>query len=144
MDEQAFRERQQAMQQRRCVFAKAIFSACAGCALADRIQIAEREIVRCRDAASQARCAALHHRLRQSFGFAIGELHDDAPIPHAQEMRIQCGGLLGLGLLLNGTAQADNVDVLLAQVWQRWGGIGDIPYSGVVHAARLCYQGYQR
>lgn len=144
MDETIFRLRLQALQHRLCPFQQAILNACVACTRADRVQIAEREIVACNEVASHARCQDLHGHLRHNFGFALGELHDDVPLPHAQEMRIQCGGLRGLGAMLAAGPEVTNVDALLDQILRGVGSMDDIDFSAVVHAARELYQGRQR
>ncbi|MDZ4202379.1 MAG: hypothetical protein U1C96_09575 [Gallionella sp.] len=141
MDEAAFRQRLAAMEQRPCAFAKAVLTRCVSCARSERVQIAEREIILCQSAASCSRCVELHDHLRHGFSFALKRLHEDEPLPHAQEMRIQCGGLKGLRQVMVGDPVVDDVDALLADAWQKWSGAAAIPYSAVVHAAALCYKG---
>ncbi len=141
MDESAYRQTLQATQPLQCPFAKALFSGCVACPLAGRINLAEREVIVCSKADAQQRCADMHDALRHNFGFAIHTLHDDAPIPHGQEMRIQCGGLRGLQDVLRGNAEVTDVDGLMRAVLQRWPEEGEIPFSEVVHAARLHYKG---
>jgi hypothetical protein len=68
-------------------------------------------------------------------------MHDDTVLTHAQEMRVQCGGLKGLQYVLDEDAEVDNVDALMESAVQKWGGLEEIPYSEVVHAAALCYKG---
>jgi hypothetical protein len=140
MDEAAYRKTLQATHPRLCPFGKALFSGCVACSMAGRANLAERELVVCRDAARQGRCIRMHDVLRHNFGFAIHTLDDDAPIPHGQEMRIQCGGLRGLQYVLCGDAEVTDVAVLMEAVRQFWPA-GDIPYSQVVHAAHRYYTG---
>lgn len=144
MDEAHFRQRLQVLQQHLCPFNKAILSACVACTRADRVQIAEREIVVCDEAASHTRCRELHGQLRHNFGFAVGVSHDDVPLPHAQEMRIQCGGLRGLGVVLAANPEVKDVDTLLDHMLQSVGDTGEIDFSAVVRAAREHYHGRSR
>ncbi|GAB4415285.1 MAG: hypothetical protein OHK0054_05320 [Sideroxydans sp.] len=141
MDEAVYRERIRQAEQVACPFAKAILSACAACTQATRVQVAERELVVCETPACHRRCDMLHDLLRHNFGFAIGQLRDEAPIPHAQEMRIQCGGLRALSQVLRDQAEVADVDDLLRGLLQRWPDPMEIPYAEVVHAARLLYKG---
>ena len=141
MDEAAYRRTLEATHPLLCPFAKALFAGCAGCTLAGRLNLAEREIIVCREAAPQQRCRVMHDTLRHNFGFAIGEVHDDAAIPHGQEMRIQCGGLRGLSDVLCGDPAVADVDGLMRQLAGRWPDADDIPYAEVVRAARLLYKG---
>lgn len=143
MDEQAFRQRLSGLPGLPCPFARAILGNCATCAAAERVHIAEREIVTCRTPGSHARYRALYEQLRRSFAFALGRVQFDsgAPLPHAQEMRVQCGGLKGLQQTLDATTEVANIDQSLANAVARRGAVEDIPYSEVVHAATLAYKG---
>ncbi|MBK9161182.1 MAG: hypothetical protein IPM27_06415 [Nitrosomonadales bacterium] len=140
MDETAYRQKFAEVVQRPCVFEKALLSRCIPCAQERRIQIAEREAIACRDAASHARCRAAHGQLRHAFSFALGTAHDDTVLPHAQELRVQCGGLTGLRQALDGDAAA-GVDELTVMALRRWNDWDGVPWSEVVHAAAQCYQG---
>lgn len=141
MDEAAYKKTLQATHPLLCPFGKALFSGCVACSQAGRMNLAERELIVCSQAALQSRCTRMHDALRHNFGFAIHTLHDEAPIPHAQEMRIQCGGLRGLQDVLSGDAGVKDVDELMGAALQCWPNEGNIPFSQVVHAARLHYQG---
>ncbi len=141
MDETAFRQKFSEMIERPCTFEKAILARCVECKCSERIQIAEREAVACQNQASLSRCTSLHGHLRHAFAFALKNMHEDAALPHAQEMRVQCGGLLGLQHVCNGRAEVENVDALLESVLRQWGELAALPYSEVVHAAALCYKG---
>ena len=141
MDELAFREMLSEAVVRPCPFERAILRSCAACACAERLQIAEREAVMCQAESSHARCMGLYGHLRRSFTFALGVLHIDTPLPHGQEMRVQCGGLKGLQQTLNGETEVENVDQLLTNALRQWGETADIPYSDVVHAAASAYKG---
>lgn len=141
MDESAFRQSMAAVIERPCSFEKAILARCVSCACAERMQIAERELVSCQTLASLCRCRELHLHLRRAFAFALGKPDVSAPLPHAQEKRVQCGGLQGIQHVLNDTPEVENVDALLDGVLQQWGSLEDIPYSEVVHAAARCYKG---
>lgn len=141
MDEAAYRQKFAEVVARPCVFEKALLAGCVACECAQRMQIAEREAATCRDAASHSRCHELHDRLRHSFAFALGKIHDEEILPHAQEMRVQCGGLKGLQLVQSGVVEVENVAVLSESALRQWGDWAGIPWSEVVHAAAQCYKG---
>jgi hypothetical protein len=141
MDEQAFRQVRSGVVALPCPFARSILQRCASCALANRIQVAERELVGCQDRSAQTRCQEFHDRLLHSFSFALGKPRIDGPLPHAQEMRVQCGGLKGLQHTLDGSSEVSNVAQLLDTAQGRWHGLADLPYSAIVHAAALVYKG---
>lgn len=141
MDEAQFRQRLQSLGQNHCPFHKAILSACVACTRADRIQIAEREVVVCTLPTSHARCTDLYEQLRHNFSFSLGVTQDGTILPHAQQMHIQCGGLRGLAATLTGNAAVNDVDGLLEQTVQYQSSTGPLDFSAIVHAAREHYQG---
>ena len=73
--------------------------------------------------------------------FALGKPRIDSPLPHGQEMRVQCGGLKGLQHTLDGNAEVTDVDRLLDNSLRRWGDLADLPYSEIVHSAASSYRG---
>ena len=141
MDESAFRQSMAAVIEHPCAFEKAVLTRCVSCARSERIQIAERELISCQTLASRSRCRELHLHLRRAFAFALGKTDMAAPLPHAQEKRVQCGGLQGMQYVLNDSSDVENVDALLDGSLRQWGALADIPYSEVVHAAARCYKG---
>jgi hypothetical protein len=62
----------------------------------------------------------------------------DAPLPHAKEIRVQTGGLLGLQALLYPEKQTalniDNVLGLIDLAIQRFGRLTDLPYDDILQA----------
>jgi len=140
VDERAFRQQLLEQVAHPCAFGKAVLSTCVHCHQAARVQIAEREVIACHSAPSRQRCTELHALLRHNFGFALHVTRDDVPIPHGQEMRVQCGGLKGLNVLVTGSETVADADDLLERSLQRWGTLDALPYSAIVQAAR-CYKG---
>jgi len=132
MDETAYREALTSSIPRNCPFEKSVLAHCAACSRAVKHNIAEREVVACDNAQAHERCIALRDLLRSNFAFALGKLHIDGPMPHAQEMRMQCGGLKGLQVTLDGSEVVGDVDGLLDQALQRYGDLAELPYSQIV------------
>jgi hypothetical protein len=141
MDETAFRQRLSELGERTCSFDKAILARCVACSRSERMQIAEREVAKCADATSLSRCISLHVLLRRNFSFALKKLPGAALLTHAQEMRVQCGGLRALQKMLGGQCEVTDVDGLINSLLQMWGQLEDISYTEVVHGAGECYQG---
>ena len=141
MDETAYRQALTSSNSRYCPFEKSVLTHCAACSRAVKHNIAEREVVACDNMQAQERCVALRALLRSNFAFALGKLHIDAPLPHAQEMRMQCGGLKGLQVTLDGSEVVVDVDALLVQALQRYGALTELPYSQIVQRANMYYKG---
>jgi hypothetical protein len=140
MDETAYRQILSATIPSICPFEKTILAHCAACSKAEKRNIAEREIVACNNAEALERCIALRDLLRQNFTFALGKLHIDGPLPHAQEMRVQCGGLRGLQFSLDANDQVHDVAALVAMAQQKFGGLADLPYAQIVRLANTLYK----
>ena len=140
MDENAYRQVLSTSIARPCPFEKSILTRCAACSRAEKHNVAEREIVACNDDASMASCVALHDALRHNFTFALHRRDVDGPLPHAQEMRIQCGGLKALQFTLDGSAEVSDVAGLVWQARQKYGELPDYPYSRIVQLANVYYK----
>lgn len=141
MDESVFRQMLTGLNGLPCPFAKTILTGCAGCSKAEKRNIAEREVVDCTSDQAHERCIAFRDLLRHNFTFALGKLHIDGPLPHAQEMRMQCGGLTGLQLVLDDNEECIDIDCLLIMAQQKFGELADFPYSKIVQLANTHYKG---
>ncbi|MGA7749901.1 MAG: hypothetical protein WCA63_07100 [Gallionella sp.] len=140
MDETAYRQILSATIPGTCPFEKSILTNCAACSKAEKRNIAEREIVACNTPEALERCIALRNLLRLNFTFALGKSHIDGPLPHAQEMRMQCGGLRGLQFSLDDNDQVHDVATLLEMSQQKFGSLTDFPYAQIVRLANSLYK----
>lgn len=141
MDESAYRQALTASIPRQCPFEKSVLTHCVDCSKAEKHNIAEREAVACNSAKAHELCVALRDLLRHNFTFALGRLHIDGPLPHAQEMRMQCGGLRGLQFSLDGNDEVRDVATLVMLAQQKYGALADLPYSLIVQRAKNAYKG---
>ena len=135
MDETVYQQTLTSSLNRYCPFEKTLLTHCAACSKADKRNIAEREVLTCNSAEAHERCIALRDLLRQKFTFALGKLQIDGPLPHAQEMRMQCGGLKGVQFVLDGSNEVFDVSGLLDLAQQHYGVLKDFPYDIVVQRA---------
>jgi len=138
MDENEYKHAYHTLNQRPCAFEKAILSSRCHCAFCQRLNIAEREAVMCQAQAAALPCAELLAQLRQNATFALKLTHLDGPLPHAKEMKVQCGGLLGLqAVLFPEQPAADhvaNIHALISQAIEVFGGLDQIPYQTIVQS----------
>jgi len=156
MDESAFRGARGAVVPQPCAFEKAILARCGVCSLAERQHTAEREAVACASVPAREQCVALRVLLRQSSVFALKLTQADAPLPHAKEMKLQCGGLRGLqqalgpAVAVNEGAEAPasgeqglpvvaDVHGLVQASAEKFGGLPNLPYSAIVRSV-VAYQ----
>ncbi len=141
MDESAYCQALTTSIPRDCPFEKTILTRCAACSMAEKHNIAEREVVACNSAEAHRCCTELRDLLRHNFTFALGRAHIDGPLPHAKEMRMQCGGLRALQFTLDGDAEVHDVAALLEGARQRYGRLADLPFSLIVQRASDFYKG---
>jgi hypothetical protein len=141
MDENAFRQVLSTSISRPCPFGKSILTRCVSCSLAEKHNVAEREVVACSDEASLEHCNELHDALRHSFAFALHRRDTADPLTHAQEMRVQCGGLKGLQYSVDESDEVHDVAGLVALARQKFGELADFPYSLIVKSANIVYKG---
>lgn len=151
MDEAAFRRARDAMAARPCAFEQALLAGACACSLAERRNIAEREAVACGSLPAREQCAAFAALLRLNSMFALKLTQVDAPLPHAKEMKLQCGGLQGVERALAHTAArgsfagapatgvqepASMVDVrrLVEVAQDAFGGLQNLPYAAIVQS----------
>ena len=135
MDETAYRNARGGINRLPCVFEKALLLGCAACALALRHALAERETLACADPAAHADCRAFHRLLREKSQFALKLGAAEERIPHAKEMKLQCGGLRGLQ-----EALGKPLDVHLLV---HGADIPELPYSRIIQGV-AAWQGRRR
>lgn len=139
LDENAYRQTYFELNPLPCVFERALLRRCCGCNQVVRRNIAEREAAGCRDEAAQAQCAALKARLRHAAAFALKLTDPDEPIPHTKELKLQCGGLLGVARLVDAADSASGVaDVhgSVSAAVARFGSLDALPYREIIQSVR--------
>lgn len=134
MDEDAFRKELRATDRYACPFGKAILARCCACSLSGRRAIAERETVICTQAPVHEQCENLYSLLYDNSQFALKRVHPDAPLTHAQNMKIQCGGLRGLQLVQDASEQVLDVAALVQAVQQTFGDLAELPFSTIIQS----------
>jgi hypothetical protein len=131
MDEATYRAARVTVTEHACVFEKALLARCVDCRLAARHALAEREAIGCRSPAARADCGTLYALLRERSAFALKTSRMAEPLPHAQTMRLQCGGMAGLALALN-AGDRDDIHALVAAARDLYGSLGEMPWPGIV------------
>lgn len=135
-NEEAYKQARESTISLPCPFERALLSRCAGCGLARKLLLAEREAITCTEPAANGQCQIFHRALHENARFAL-QMDPGQPWPFGKEIRAQCGGLLGLREALDGPESACDVAGMVAEGMARFGAIADFPYSrimrGVVH-----------
>ncbi len=137
MDETEYRDAYRRLNPQRCLFEKAINARRATCPLSRRFNLADREGVACTDDAAHARCAALLPLLRRKAIFALGLTEAEGPLPHAREMKVQVGGMLGVQKRLHPERhgeQVEDIAGLLHEAAANWGDAEAWPWQAIVRS----------
>lgn len=136
-NEDAYRDARKSVNPSPCAFEKGVLARCISCSKGEKHLLAERETVNCIDPAAQARCAELKTLLRGHSAFALKIPRVGAQLPHAKELKIQCGGLKGLQMVLHGADSVEDAFALIESAIAAHGSLENLPYSdivqGVVH-----------
>ncbi len=147
MDQDAYRSTYRDMNERSCLFEKAILSGQCRCPLAERFYLAEREGVHCTSDQGQSQCEEWLSLVRQHARFALKSQDGGGALPHAKAMRVQVGGMRGLWQLLNPDRELPPViqDIrgLIGAAMEQFRSMDEIPFQEVIkHIAS--YQGRKR
>jgi hypothetical protein len=138
MEEQEYKDTYHSINKRRCVFEKTINSRRCSCKQSQRFHLADREGIACKSATGNVLCSELLHRMRSNARFALHLTSADAPLPHAREIKVQTGGLLGLQGLMFPQRAADttveNAIGLIDAAIEKYGRLEDLPYDILVQA----------
>lgn len=139
MDQDAFRDTYNAINERRCPYEKSILTGNCACRRSKRFCIAEREGVHCTADDAQTRCLEFLEHLRIQARFALRTTDGHAALPHAKAMRIQVGGLRGVRAALAAdqpeagqAAPVEDVDGLLGAAVDRFGALEALPYGHII------------
>jgi len=130
MDEKHYKETYSNINPQRCVFEKAINSRICNCKQSQRFNLADREGVACTSKTHLARCDQLINQLHDNARFALQRL-DVKKLGHAQEIKIQNGGLLGLQnqLFAEEKANVEDIDALITSAEKKFKNLEGFPYS---------------
>lgn len=138
MDEDHYRDTYDAINRTRCVFEKAINARYCSCSQMRRFYLADREGVRCLSTEAQAQCSVLIEALRENARFALKVTQALGPLPHNKEIKVQCGGLLGIQTLVQGEVAPDGATAVhdvyasIQAAVARHGSVQALPYGEIV------------
>lgn len=138
MEEREYREIYSAINERRCPYEKAINSRRCNCSQSRRFNLANREGVACKSAPGNLLCNELLNIMRQKARFSLHVMHATSQLPHAKEIKVQVGGLLGLQKLLNPqAADASTVGDIYGLTNAALGhyiSISELPFAQIVQS----------
>ena len=121
----------------RCVLEKSLLTGTARCRHGCSYELGERLGYECLSSDCARQCNNWLQHLRNHSRCIFGRHHEPGqPLTNYQEIRLQCGGVLGLYRLADGSGNAPIADIssLLGAVVQEHGSIDAIPLQQVVTA----------
>ena len=98
MDEDVYRSTYSEVISLKCVYEKAINSRQTTCSQANKVRLADREAVACRTKEACSLCTSFLEILRSKALFALKLQDLSGPLPHAKEIKVQMGSVIGLAL----------------------------------------------
>lgn len=102
MDEDKYRETYRTVNPLQCPFEKTLNSRRCQCSQMERIHLADRECVGCKDKQAWKNCGDFISLLREKAKFALKlPQADGSPLPHGKEIKVQNGSVIGLQKLFN-------------------------------------------
>jgi len=133
MEENEYRDIYHQVNEQRCVFEKSILSRQTMCQYAHRFCLADREGVSCLSPETHLQCRAVLEQIRKNATFALRLTRIDGPLPHAKEIKVQTGGLMGLASLLDKQVpqKIENIQALILSAIDSYGNITDLPYDEI-------------
>lgn len=138
MDEVEYKSTYQTVNQNRCVFEKAISSRRCNCSQSHRFHLADREGVACQSREGLEWCTEFLNIMHEKSRFSLHLKSAIDPLPHAKEIKVQLGGLLGLhaSIKKKTESRATIMDIygILKQAISLCGRINDFPYEDIVQS----------
>lgn len=104
--------------------------------MSQRFNLADREGVSCLDNAGNLRCKELLDLLRKNASFALQMTAVPGPLPHAKEVKVQIGGMLGIQRLLHSDLASDelvhDINGLTVTASEQFDSLQGLPFTEIV------------
>jgi len=138
MDEDVYRDTYKNVITTKCVYEKAINSRQTTCSQANKIRLADREAVSCRSKEACQICTSFLEQLRSKALFALKLQDHLGPLPHAKEIKVQMGSIIGLALdgdveLIPGK-KVENINGLIKIGLEKYMNLENFPYENLMRS----------
>ncbi len=145
MEETAYKDTYNAVNERRCVFEKTINSRRSTCSRSRRFHLADREGIACTSEEGQATCSECLDCMRSNARFALHQTHaPHGPLPHAREIKVQTGGMLGLQALVyperSGETNVIDIIDIIGRALEDYQAFESFPYD-VINQSIVKFEG---
>jgi len=115
-----------------CPFERAIQTVDFGCSQSRKTYIGEKEGVVCTNLDARQDCRQLVSVLKKNARFALRLSSHNTVLTHGQEMKLKCGGLLGLRQCLNIEDACDDIYTLINEAKKLFDDIPHFPYTDIM------------
>ncbi|VAW74910.1 hypothetical protein MNBD_GAMMA12-2448 [hydrothermal vent metagenome] len=113
MNEEEFKNVYKSVNKQKCAFEKAALTRRYSCSRLIRRNIGEREAAGCSESQACHLCNELLCKIREKSRFVLKTTGTGKnPLPHAKEVKVQCGGLSGLELLAGANHEDAGKDLI--------------------------------
>lgn len=138
MDEDVYRDTYKNVVTIKCVFEKAINSRQTTCAQANKIRLADREAVACHSQEICQTCTGFLEILRAKALFALKLQDHNGPLPHAKEIKVQMGCIIGLAIdnnikVIKGE-KIENIHGLIQRSLEKYNTLDNFPYENLMRS----------
>jgi len=138
MDEDVYRSTYSEVISLKCVYEKAINSRQTTCNQANKVRLADREAVACRTKEACSLCTSFLEILRSKALFALKLQDHSGPLPHAKEIKVQMGSVIGLALdndikMIKGE-KIENIYDLLTTSLIKYESLENLPYENFMRS----------
>jgi len=118
----------------RCVFEKALTNNQCQCRFAQHFWLADREGYACNSGELASKCGYYLEKIRNNSRFLLKVQSVGSQLPHNVDIRVQAGGLRGLGLALGLDEKGGDIQSLIEQAVTKYGSLDELPYSEIVQS----------
>jgi len=132
MDEEQYREAYKKENESPCAFERAILRRCGTCNTAQRLNLAEREAVKCLSESARQQCKEFLITVREKSAFAIGEQNPGEKLPFGKEIKIQCGSIAGLINAAGKESKELGIHTLIHAATTIGGSVENLPFEKIV------------
>jgi hypothetical protein len=147
MEEREYREIYSAINERRCPYEKAINSRRCNCSQSRRFNLANREGVACKSAPGNLLCNELLNIMRLKARFSLHVTHATSPLPHAKEIRVQVGGMLGLQKAVDPATEdattVGDIHGITNAAMARYSSLDELPYEEIMQSV-VAFKGREK
>ena len=135
MDEDKYRETYRTVNPLQCPFEKTLNSRRCICEQMEKIHLADRECVGCKDKQSWQNCQDFLELLRSNAKFALKLTEMEEPLPHGKEIKVQNGSVIGLQKLLKLESESKpNISQLLNQALEKYQKFENLPLDQLMQS----------